>query len=214
MIKNFLIENTILKFASLLLAIALWFFVMLSGRSEIILDVPITFSNLNSDLELVDSPQKVSVTIEGQERIIKSFKKNKITAYVNLEKTTAGRSFFTLSKKNFRLSKTLEITSIDPETISLKIETELKKTVPVKPYVVGLPEKGFVIMEINVEPENISIEGPKSVITKIRTVKTEPIDISGINSNLKFKANPNLSNPNIKSNISKVEVNISVNKIE
>ncbi len=213
MIRDFFTTNIWLKLASLLLDIILWSFVILKGRSEIIMNAPIVFTDIPSKLEIIDYPKTVSVSIEGQERLLKNLRQSDISAVVNLSEAKAGRSFFSLSKDNIKLPKTLMVTGINPETISLKIEAQLKKSVTVKPYVVGLPEKGFAIIEIKVVPEKIIVEGPKSVVAKIYTIKTEPIDINGINSNLKYKANLDLSNDNIRKDINKVEVNISVKKI-
>lgn len=212
--KRFFTTNIELKLASLILAIALWFFVIMIGRSEITIDIPIIFTNIPEKLEVVDSPQKVSVTIEGQERIVKQLKQSEINAVIDLNESKAGRAFFTLSRDNIKLPQPLVITNIDPETVSLMIETRLKKVVSVKPYVVGLPERGFAIIEIGVNPEKITVEGPNSIVKKIRTIKTEPIDISGINNNLKYKATLDIANSNIRTNINKVEVTISVRKIK
>ena len=212
--KSFFTTNIELKLASLILAVALWFFVIMIGRSEITIDVPIIFTNIPEKLEVVDSPQKVSVTMEGQERIVKQLKQSEINAVIDLNESKAGRAFFTLSRDNIKLPQPLVITNIDPETVSLMIETRLKKVVSVKPYVVGLPERGFAIIEIGVNPEKITVEGPNSIVKKIRTIKTEPIDISGINNNLKYKATLDIANSNIRTNINKVEVTISVRKIK
>lgn len=211
--KSFFTTNIELKAASLILAVVLWFFVILIGRSEITIDIPVIFKNAPANLEVVDAPQEVSVTIEGQERIVKQLKQSEINAVIDLDGSKAGRVFFTLSKENIKLPKTLVITNIDPETVSLMLETQLKKVVSVKPYVVGLPERGFAIMETSVTPETITVEGPTSIVRKIRTIKTEPIDISGINNNLKYKATLNIANSNIRTNTNKVEVTISVRKI-
>jgi YbbR domain-containing protein len=212
--KNFFTTNIWLKLASLVLATTLWFFVMVSGRSEVTLDVPIEFTNVPPALEVMDSPKTVSVRMEGQERLMKNFRKNDIRASIDLSSFKTGKSFYTLSKNDISVPKTMSVTSIDPETISLKIEEQMKKTVKVKPKVVGLPEKGYAIAEIKVVPETISLEGPKSVIAKIHAVKTEPINIIGINTDLTYRANLNLSDDNIRKSINKVDVNISVKKIQ
>jgi len=212
--SNFLATNIWLKLSSLVFAVLLWFFVILSGRTEIAVDVPVAFVNLPPGLEIVDSPKKVSLVIEGQERLIRSVKQKEINASIDLSHTKAGKSFFTLTKENIQLPKMLTINSIDPETISLLIEAQLMKTVPVKPAVVGLPQKGFAIVEINVVPDTINLEGPKSAVAKIYTIKTEPIDINGINTDLSYKANLNLADTTIKKSVNKVEVNITVKKIE
>ena len=213
MIKGFFTNNIGLKISSLVVAVLLWFFVILSGRAEISMDIPVTFINIPSKLEVYDSPDTISVEIKGQERILKNLKKNEVSAVIDLENSKAGRAFFTLSKNNIRLPKTLVVTGIDPETISLKIENQLTKTVNVKPSVTGLPEKGFVIADVKVVPDVVELEGPKSVISKIYTVKTEPLDINGINSDLNYRANLNVSDSNIRKNIDKVDVFISVEKI-
>ena len=214
MTGNFFTTNIWLKAASLLLAIAMWFFVMLSGRSEITLDIPLIFTNLPSGFVAVDYPKAIQVSLEGQQRVIQNLKQNEIQAIIDITSIKTGKSFFTLSKDNIKLPKTLIVTGIDPETVSLTIETQLKKTVKVKPAVVGQPEKGFEIVEIKVEPSKLELEGPKSKVRKIYTVKTEPIDINGINDDLIYKANLNISDPTIIKSINKVEVSISVKEIK
>jgi YbbR domain-containing protein len=212
--KKFFTTNIELKIASLIIATSMWFFVMLSGRSNVSIDVPIQFINLPQELEIVEPPVSVKVNIEGPSSIINGMKEDELRAVVDLKDTRAGRAVFSLSQKNIKLPETLVVTGLDPETISIKIEERLKKTVRIKPAVTGLPEKGFVISDIVVEPESVTIEGPKSVISKIKKVKTEPLDINGINSDLKYRANLNISNTHIKKDVNKVVVHISVKKIE
>ncbi len=212
--NNFLTTNIVLKLASLIFAIVLWFFVILSGRTETTIDARVVFTDLPQGLEIVDTPKTVTVVIEGQKRHLRNLRKNEISAEVNLDSAGEGKSFVTLTKENIVLPKMLTVTDIDPETISMRIEAQLKKTVKIKPSVVGLPQKGFAIVEITTVPNKIELEGPKSAVKKIYAIKTEPIDINGINTDLKYKANLNLSDTNIKKSINKVEVNITVKKIE
>ncbi|UCE71813.1 MAG: hypothetical protein JSU99_00450 [Nitrospiraceae bacterium] len=213
MIKDFFTTNIWLKLASLLLAIALWFFVILSGRSGVDVEIPITYMNLSPELEMVDSPQTVSVSVEGQERLLKKIRSKEIQAVVDLVNAKAGRSFFSLSEENIKLPRTLELISINPEIISLTIEKQMRKTVSVKPSIFGLPLEGHAIVEMKVVPYTVIIEGPRSVISKLYTLKTEPIDITGINSDLRYKAGLSMPNSNLKSNTQKVDIYISVQKI-
>lgn len=212
MIKDFFLTNIWLKISSLVFAIVLWFFVILSGRSEVTLEAPVNFKNLEPRLEIVDSPETVSITIEGQERLLRNIRQNGVRAVIDLSETKAGRSFFTLTKDNIQVPKTLLVKAIDPETISVMLEAQLKKSVTVKPDVVGLPEKGYSIVNISVLPEKVILEGPRSAVVRIFEIKTEPIDINGINADLKYKASLNLSDSNIKKNINKVEVDVTVKK--
>ncbi len=213
MVKDFVTTNIWLKLSSLVIAIILWFFVILSGRSDVTIDIPVNFINLPPKLEVVDFPQTVSISIEGQERMFKDLKKSNINAVIDLSEAKTGKSFFTISSDNIELPQMMTITNIDPETVSLKIEEQMSKSVTVKPDIVGTPEKGYAIVEVISSPDSVVIEGPKSLIRKIRRVKTEPIDINDINSDLIFKANLNLAHSSIRKSINKVDVNISVKKI-
>jgi YbbR domain-containing protein len=178
------------------------------------MEAPVSFVDLPAGLEIMDSPKTVNVVIEGQERLLRSLRQNEISAKINLSNTRSGKVFVTITKDDIIIPKMLTINSIDPETISLKIESQLVKSVPVKPAVVGLPQKGFAIVEISVLPATVELEGPKSAVAKINSIKTEPIDINGINADLTYKANLNLTDTNIKKGVSKVEVNITVKKID
>lgn len=204
--------NIWLKLASLIMAIALWFFVILSGRSEVTMDVPVSFINVPDKYALVDYPKSISVTIEGQERLLKYLKPDEINAVLDIIDAKAGRSFYTISKKNIKLPKSFLVTAINPETFSLTIEGQLRKAVSVKPHIVGVPEKGYKITSIKVEPGTVILEGPESTVLKIDVVRTEPIDINGINSDLVYKANLNLTDTLIKKNTNKVDITLSVEK--
>lgn len=208
--KNILTKNLGLKLASLVMAITLWFFVIMSGRSGIVLDVPVMYDNIPPELEVVDFPKTVSVHIEGQERLLTKLKQSEITAVIDLQDAKVGRNFYSLTPENIKLPGTIEVTNIDPQTISVIIEKQFRKTVSVQPAIEGLPERGFVILEITVEPETLVLEGPRSIVSKIYNVKTEPIDISGLNRDLQYKAKLNLSNSGLRTNIQKVDVNILV----
>ncbi|MBI5664702.1 MAG: hypothetical protein HZC49_06410 [Nitrospirae bacterium] len=210
--KKFLTTNIWLKLASFIMAVALWFFVILSGRSEVTMDVSVNFINVPDKFEIVDYPKSISVTVEGQERLLKYLKPDEINAVLDISDAKPGRSFHTISKKNIKLPKSFLVTAINPETFSLTIEGQLKKAVSVKPHIVGAPEKGHKITAIRVEPGTVILEGPESAVSKIDIVRTEPIDINGINSNLVYKANLNLTDTSIKKNINKVDITLSVEK--
>jgi len=210
--KKFFTTNLWLKLVALFMAVALWFFVILSGRSEVTLDVPLKFINIPDKYEIVDCPASISVTIEGQEQMLKYLKPNDINVVLDISGARPGRSFYTISKENIKLSNSFLVTGIDPETFSLTIERQLKKSVTVKPHIVGAPEKGYKISAIHVEPKTVLLEGPESAVSKVDVVRTEPIDITGIKSNLVYKANLNLTDTLIKKNINKVDITLSVEK--
>lgn len=209
--KNFLTENLWLKLASIFLAMTLWFFVMSSGRSVIIKEIPVQYINMPKSLEMVEMAKNVSVVIEGQKRLLSGLNQDDISVVVDLENMKAGKNSYSLSKKNIKLPKSLLINSISPDTLSLTLEERLKKEVSVKPVIVGQPEEGFAVESIKIAPERVLIEGPNSLIRRTYILKTEPIDISGIYENLHHTASLDIT-PKIKTGIREIKVDITVRK--
>lgn len=214
MIKDFLTKNLELKIASLVIAIALWVFVILSGRSNMTLDIPLQITNLPEGLVVVESPKTVRVNIEGSKNLLKTLDTGDISAIIDLSDAGPGRVFFNLSRSNISIPKTLVVRNIEPETVSVMVEKEMKKRVKVRPSITGLPAKGYIIDEVRVDPDSIIIEGPRSLVLEINSVRTEPLDISGINTDIQYRAGIDIDDPRIGRNINKVTVHISVKKIE
>lgn len=209
--KNFITENLWLKLASVFLAVTFWFFVMSSGRSVVIKEVQVQYTNLPQSLEMVDMVNKVNIVIEGQKRLVSALNQDDISVIVDLANMNSGKHLYQLSKNNISLPKSLLITSISPETLHLTLEERLKKNVPIKPVVVGSPEEGLALERIKIEPERVSISGPKSLIKRTYIVKTEPIDISGIYENIEHTVFLDIS-PNIKASVNEIKVDIAVKK--
>ncbi|MBI4824829.1 MAG: hypothetical protein HY807_00190 [Nitrospirae bacterium] len=122
MIKEFFFTNIWLKLVSLVFAVGLWFFVITSSQIETVVQVPIQFVNMPPGLELTVSPDKVSVGIEGYERIIDGLGKNDITLELNMSKSKNGMNVFTFSEENVKLPGHLEVNSISPQTVSLMLQ--------------------------------------------------------------------------------------------
>ncbi|MBS1112202.1 MAG: hypothetical protein H6Q95_494, partial [Nitrospirae bacterium] len=103
--KNFITSNLWLKLASILLAVTLWFFVMSSGRSVIIKEVPVQYINMPQSLEMVEMAKNVSIIIEGQKRLLSGLNQDDISVVVDLENMKAGKNIYSLSRKNIKMPK-------------------------------------------------------------------------------------------------------------
>ncbi len=209
-LHTFITTNTWLKLASLVLAVILWFFVVSKGHSVVTIDVPVGFKNIPANLEIMKRPETVKISIEGQERSLKKLRREDIRVIIDLTNTKKGNIFFTLSSDNIKLPNNLTMNDISPQTIKLVIEEKVVKSVPVRTIIIGVPARGFLIEKVQVVPKTIDIKGPESVIAKIFSVKTEPIDITGIESNLEYRAYLDVTKENLKLDTPEVEVSITV----
>jgi hypothetical protein len=211
-LSTFITVNPVLKLTSIILAVVLWFFVVSQGNSIIVMDVPIGFKNIPLQLEVLDGPKSVSVSIKGQERLLKKLRQGDVGAVIDLSDVKKGNMFFPLNADNFTLPNTLTVTDISPQTIKLRLEEKITKNVPVRTIIVGSPARGFTVNKVEVIPKMIEIKSTESIIEKTYSVKTEPIDITGITGSLNYNAF--LDVDKIKVSVPKVQVNITVTEVQ
>lgn len=211
--RNILFENFGLKVASIVFSIVLWIFVTSRGQSEISIEVPLEFKNIPQNYEIVNYDIKsVNLNIKGQERLIKNVKSSDIRVYIDLSKAKKGENTYYITTDNIKLPRMFTVTKIEPSSFKIYIEETLKKVVKVIPVVTGSPANDYHVKSIVVEPSMIEIEGIRSEINKINFVKTEPIDVTGLNDSISQDTRIDLVGKNVKTNINYVKVDILIKK--
>lgn len=78
---------------------------------------------------------------------------------------------------------------LNPSTVVVQVkfsEDNSIVTVPIIPTIKNLPPAGFAIRTVTVNPAVVTISGPISVITNLKSVPTEPIDVSMLTSKTDF----------------------------
>jgi YbbR domain-containing protein len=209
--RRLLFENIGLKIVAVLLSVLLWVFVTSRGQSEISIDVPLEFKDIPQGLELVNySAKEISLSIKGQERLIKSIRPADIQAYINLSKTKKGESIYYITRDDIKLPPAIDIINISPSSVKVLTEETATRTVRVWPVVVGEPERGCFVKTIEVTPRTVVIEGIKSEIGKFHTIRTEPMDITGASDTLTEDLKLDLTTAKVRSQTADVKVRVVI----
>lgn len=209
--RKLLFENFGLKITAILLSILLWLFASSRGLSEIALDVPLEFKDIPPGLELMNHSIKVvGVNIKGQERIIRTIRSSDIRAFVDLSKAKKGESIYSINKNNIKLPPGVTATNIIPSYVKVSIEESVTKTVEVRPIIIGIPGSGFYIKSISVFPERVMIDGARSRVNVVDTIKTEPLDITGIRETVSRDLELDTTGTNIRTRTKDVTVKIVI----
>lgn len=169
-----------LKIASVVIALALWIFVNSRGVSEITISAPLEIKNLAEDHEIVSQKtNEVNLGLKGHERLIKSIRIKDIRVYLDMSKMKDGWGVYYINKENIKVPPSIEVTKIDPSMVKIKVEKTISKSVPVKASIKGKPMNGYSVVSVVVDPPMVMVEGAKSVVDRIKRLKSESIDISG-----------------------------------
>lgn len=187
-LKKLITENLTFKLISIALAIFLWFFVTFRGQTETSIEVPLEFKNIPPEMEVLkQSVKKVTVGISARERILKELSKNDVRVVMDLSNVKLGENTTPITKSSVKLPRGIDILRIEPSQLKIYMDKKSTKIVPVKVQVSGNPAKGYKIVSVISEPSNIKIEGAQKEIDKIKAIKTEPVNVEGINKDLKIE---------------------------
>lgn len=211
MMKRFFLDNMFLKAASLVLAVALWFYVTSTGQSEIKMEVPLIIKNIPEKLVVVQKKQTtVSVKLKGHFRILEDIRPSDVVVSADLTDAKEKTNFIKLSTKDIHLPSTVKVTHLFPTTVKLFLEKKSSTTVKVKPSISGSPNENFYIKQISVSPEKVIVEGAHSLIMKLHSLRTRPIDISGATETIIQDVMVDIGDRNIALDNDKVTVRVTI----
>lgn len=206
-----LLENIWLIVFALLTSLSLWFFVTYKGQSETVVEASIEFKNIPRGLEILkQNIKKVNLNIRGHERLIKNLGPSELRVIVDLTNAKQGEITHYFDKEMVAIPKTIKVLRIEPNFVKISVDESISKVLPVKALVVGSPDKGYAVQSIKVQPPSVTVEGSKTEVSKIRLIRTEPIEITGIDSDLTVNAKLNASGRNIRIEPPEVNVIISI----
>lgn len=208
-------SNIGLKVLSVILAISLWFFVAYRGQSEMVIDAPIEFKNMPAGMELLkQSIKKVSLNIMGHESILNRLRPMDIKVSVDLSNGKKGEATYYFDKNHVIIPGTVKVLRLEPSYVKVTLDESVSKVISVKAYIIGEPEKGYKITAIHVKPSSVEVEGAKTELEKVALLRTEPLDITGLDSDIVQNVRLNTNGRNIRMKISEVKVEVHINRFE
>jgi YbbR domain-containing protein len=181
-LSRIFLENWPIKLVSLLLAVSLWFYVTSKGKTEMSLTVPLELRNIPQGMAVVgDVPGTVEARFQGQERALRDIAAGKkVTGTVDLSLGKEGENVIRISPDDIRKPSGVLVTHLSPYEITVKLDRVVRKTIRLKPVLIGTPAAGYRLGNVSVSPPRITLEGPQGSVGALTSLQTMPIDISGI----------------------------------
>jgi YbbR domain-containing protein len=169
-----------LKVVSIALAALLWLIVSGEQIVERALRVPLEFTNLPPQLEVVgDPPNVVDVRIRGSSGALGRIAAGELVAVLDLRTARAGQRLFHLTASDVRTPFGIDVVQVTPSNVSIRFEPSIAKVVPVVPSVEGEPAPGYVVGTVTADPATVEVIGPASALAGLTEAITEPVPVVG-----------------------------------
>ena len=169
-----------LKVVSITLAALLWLIVSGEQIVERAMRVPLEFTNLPAQLELVGDPPTVAdVRIRGSSGALSRVAAGELVAVVDLRTARTGQRLFHLAPSDVRSPFGIDVVQITPSNVSMRFEPSAVKAIPIVPGVEGEPAPGFVVGTVVADPPTVEVLGPASALSGLTEAITEPVSVAG-----------------------------------
>jgi YbbR domain-containing protein len=192
LIRRIFFQNMLLKVLSMLLAVALFLLAREDRVKETEIDIPVIVGKVGELTVFTgDAPRSIRVRLQGRwSRLLRVLESRLEPYMVDLEGYQDGSVYpFDVNKIEQIVGVPgLEIVSVFPPSMVVHTEPRVSKVVPVIPDLVGEPDTGYLIEErqIRLNPSSIEVSGARSDLADIESVRTTPIDLTGISSTLEM----------------------------
>ena len=121
-----------------------------------------------------------------------------------------GFYFVPVIKGRLAIPAGIDILQVTPEFITVQLDRQEIRQLPVAVVVAGSPAAGYVVDQISCEPDTVTLTGPASVVKKYDQIATKPVDISGTADVLRKTGSLDLSEQQLSVSPSLVAVTVTV----
>ena len=167
---------------SLGLAISLWVFVTNRNDPDVTGRVPGTVP-----IEAVNVPREqavfslsqsfVSVRVRAPENVFNGLTPEDFRAVIDL--SAAAARTVTVDVRVESNEPRVQVVEVSPAQVQVELENVTLLAVPVRAHLVGTPPRGFEVGKVTVQPEEVVVTGPQSLVQRVEAAEAD-VNLTGL----------------------------------
>ncbi len=127
---------------------------------------------------LSDVPDTVRVTVSGRRALVQALGREPLPP-IQLDLRDTGRRFVNVDATPLDLPAGLRVVQLNPPMLELAWAERAERRLPVVVSLVGAPPEGLEVRGARrVDPAEVRVVGPASVVDRLTEVSTAPIDLA------------------------------------
>ncbi|MCI5130132.1 MAG: hypothetical protein D3904_01115 [Candidatus Electrothrix sp. EH2] len=175
-------KDLLLKLLSLALGILIWFLAVGTDQMDASMDIPIEVLNLPKNLVIYNQYRKeVSVTLRGPRGIIQEVRNRPPSLLLDLSEAKPDTIVLSTESLSLPLPSGISVLRMQPASITLSIDKLVERDIPLTAVTEGDVAEGYVLQDVLLNPDKISVAGPESLVVQEKTLKTYVINLSDLN---------------------------------
>ncbi len=181
-LRSAILDKWPYKLAAIVLSILLWLNVTADQQRQ---DQPIgtrvEFEVADTTWSLRDAPSEVSTVFQGRQGDLIAMFNQPVLRKV-IEEVTDSVMEVELSVDDVSFDRSLSVrpTAVVPQRVTVRLERRVDRRVPVAARAGARAAPGHVIARTVVEPDSVTLYGPESVVTRVLSIETQPLQLGEI----------------------------------
>lgn len=180
MILGFVTRNLRYKLGAFLITFMLWVIVLGSKNVDELKTIPIEIIKPKNLVLVNDLPDAVTVRFAGPKAFLRALLNRDDLISIDLTNAKNGSQLVRIPVEQIKLPLGVRVMSVTPAQFNLRLESLKAKTLPVMLSTMGDLGPGMRLEEVRLEPNNIQVEGPESLIDLLSVLRTEAVDLRSI----------------------------------
>ena len=169
-------------FFSLFFGILVWISVNLGSEFQAVIEVPCAIENLPDDIAVSDAlPSSLKIKVKGNGwAILQASVMPNLEFLLDFAHITAKDTLFfgTAIHERINFPGNLVVVSSAPESILIRVDQKISKTVPIIPIVHSQFRQGFdIVGPVKSIPEKVTLYGSRSLLSSIHNWSTKSITL-------------------------------------
>lgn len=184
-LRDLVLANRGLKLLALALAVLIQMAVQKDSVREAEVAIPLQLTGLGRDQVFTGAlPEKAMVRVRGRWTAIRALLADqdaKLLVDLSSYKSGERHVFEQRSVEQQLPVDSLEVVSVQPAALDVRVEPLEERDVPIEPVVQGEPASGFRALPKLAEasPATVRISGPASAVRRVTRIRTAPVDVAG-----------------------------------
>jgi len=163
-----------------------FFLISCSAVEETDIFIPVDPGEISEGLTITGSLLKgLEVRVRGSKSAIERLSDLKPRYLLDLSGVDVGVNTIPVDPDRIPLPKTISILKINPSFLTVKIENEIQKEVPVVISFSGKPAPGFFVADAVAKPSSVILRGPEYILGPIEKGLTKTIIVKGLSESFK-----------------------------
>lgn len=166
-------SNLTLKLLAFFLSVFLWGFVKFTQTpfsatiSQADVQVPLDVMK-EAEMEALDAPDSVRITVRGSDDAIRSLKPNAISATIDLRGASEG---LLLPPVHVSQPPDLTVVAVQPERFSIRLVPVITQSFPVESKFSGHVAQGYTASAPILRTATANVTGPRNYVSQVKTVQ-------------------------------------------